>query len=98
MQKHQEHKVKKEVELQRQMNKTAFERVIEERARKLESVSFVLVTLKKKIWTYMWLYCNCWKLSVFQKEKADEKNSSGAEPEFMKVRAKLQAKMETKWN
>lgn len=48
MQKHQEHKVKKEVELQRQMNKTAFERVIEERARKLESVSFVLVTLKTK--------------------------------------------------
>lgn len=66
LQKHKEHQVKKEVEMQRQQNKTPFERVIEERARKLES-----------------------------KEKTEEK-SNGAEPEFMKVHAKLRAKMEPK--
>lgn len=39
LEKHKEHQVKKEVEQQRAQNKTAFERVIEERARRLESVS-----------------------------------------------------------
>ena len=38
MEKHKEHQVKKELEQQKQENKSALERVIEERARRLETV------------------------------------------------------------
>jgi len=38
MEKHKEHQVKKELELQKQESKSALERVIEERARRLETV------------------------------------------------------------
>jgi hypothetical protein len=38
MEKHKEQQVKKELEQQKQENKSALERVIEERARKLETV------------------------------------------------------------
>jgi hypothetical protein len=38
LEKHKEHQVKKELEQQKQENKSALERVIEERARKLETV------------------------------------------------------------
>ena len=38
MEKHKEHQVKKELEQQKQESKSALERVIEERARRLETV------------------------------------------------------------
>lgn len=39
LEKHKETQIKKELELQKQDNRTPFEKVIEERARRLESVS-----------------------------------------------------------
>ncbi|PSN57571.1 hypothetical protein C0J52_00517 [Blattella germanica] len=68
LEKHKEHQVKKELEQQKQENKSALERVIEERARRLETMG---------------------------KPEEGEKCRPG-EPEFMKVHAKLRARMDPK--
>lgn len=68
LEKHKEHQVKKELEQQKQDSKSALERVIEERAKRLETM---------------------------EKPEIEEKGRTG-EPEFMKIHAKLRARMDPK--
>lgn len=72
MEKHKEHQVKKELEQQKQESKSALERVIEERARRLE-------TPEKP-----------------EKSEEDNKTCRPGEPEFMKIHARLRARMDSK--
>lgn len=69
LEKHKEHQVKKELEHQKQESKSALERVIEERARRLETLD---------------------------KPEEDNKKCRPGEPEFMKIHAKLRARMDSK--